>query len=125
MVESAGGVAALWLRGFITWRVFSAFENSEIDICCACRFLEPDFLLEVLWWYCGEDSLELVRTLSVRASCFLSERERTRHHTPSVELSMESCVLAVIMCVVAPGWIDCSMQSFEKSRKTHTIANAK
>ena len=68
MVESAGEMVALWLLGFSKLTVFSAFENSEIDIRCARRFLEPDFLLELLWWYCGEDSLELVRVLSVRAS---------------------------------------------------------
>ena len=68
------------------------------------------------WNWCGFCKSELLDSF---------QRERERYHTPSVELSMECCASANIVCAVGLGWKDRSMQSFEKSRKTHTIANAK
>lgn len=82
---------------------------------------EPDFLLKLLWGNCGEDSLELVRGLSVEVSWLW---EGT--HTPRVELCTESTSAGTVcsVCVLGLRGKECSIQSLEKSRKTHTNAKA-
>ena len=64
------------------------------------------------------------RRLAGTGAAFVSRRcltfsiEKEEYYTPRVELSME-CAAEGTVCEVGPSGKDCSMQFFEKSRKTH------